>query len=378
MRSRVKVRRTSCRFGARVCSSLPALTLSVASAIGLVDSQQVAAAPVLDAQLTQTCAGCGLAGPPFPTLGGVFVSAAPPQFNKNLFQSHSWPIRQSVVVFPPMGSAETLYVRGGTARVQGRAIAVPGGLGILAQNNVTAASMEENAASSGTVASHAQARFQLNDNLITGPLPPGTTIPVTLNLLVNGLISVNAAGTGGFGGTVSRADLLLDFTLAGARHVGTIQLQMTNQLSGSGVTVNGTGLLEGLEGEVLTGNLNAHIPISLTLALPFSAPVNVPFSTDFFGRAQTSGSFNLGAIEGGWLHHTGGLVNVAHTVSFPTGSPVLDLPAGFTFNSVDGQVVDNMWQGSLVPEPASWLLMSLGLAMAVFRCRQRLTRHSDC
>ena len=382
---RVEARLMSCLFGARVSRILPVLTLVVAIAIGLASSERVAAAPVLHAELTQTCAGCGLAGPPFPTLGGKFVSAVPAHLDQNLFQLNHWPIRQQVVVFPPTGSAETHYVQGGTVGVQGRAIAVPGGIGLLAQNAITAQTFEENASSFGTVASHAQARFRVDNNMVTGSAPAGTRVPALLNLPVRGFIGVNASGAGGFGGTYAQADLLVDVILPGARHVGTLQLRITNQSSGRDVTVNGSGFLEGLEAEVEIDNplfpLGAQIPISLDLALPFSPPVNSPFVIDVFGRAQTVGSFNLSAAEGGWLHHMGGLIDFVDTVSFPNGSPVLDLPVGFTFNSVDGRVVDNMWLGSVaaVPEPTTWLLMSLGLATAVLRCKQRRPdRHSEC
>ena len=382
---RLEVCWASCTFGARISNILPVLTLVVASAIGLAASPRVAAAPVLQAELTQICAGCGLAGPPFPTLGGRFVSGAPAHLDKNLFELNRWPVRQTVVVFPPTGSAETHYLQAGTVEVQGRAIAVPGGLGLLAHNTITAQTFEENASSTGTVASHAQARFRTDTNTVGGSGAPGTRVPALLNLPVRGFIGVNASGTGGFGGTFAQADLLVDVTLPGARHVGTIQLRINNQRPGTDLTVDGSGFLEGLEAQVEIDNplfpLDAQIPISLDLALPFSAPVNAPFVIDVFARAQTVGSFNLAALEDGWTHHMGALIDFVDTVSFPTGSPVLDLPAGFTFNSVDGLVVDNRWLGSVpqIPEPASSLLMSLGLAMAVLHCRRRRRdRHSAC
>jgi hypothetical protein len=293
----------------------------------------------------------------------------PAHLNQNLFQLNDWPIRQQVISFPPTGSAVTSYLQGGTVEVQGRAIATPGGFGLLAQNTVTAQTFEENASSSGTVASHAQARFRTDTNMVTGPNP----ITTPLNLHMEGFIGVNASGTGGFGGTVAQADLLLDVTLPGARHIGTIELRITNERSGRQVTVDGSGFLEGLEGAVEIDNplfpLGAQIPIALDLKLPFSPPLNSAFVIDVFGRAQTTGGFSLSAAEGGWTHHTGGLIDLVNTVSFPTGSPVLDLPAGYTFNSVDGQVVDNMWLGSLpaVPEPETWLLMGFGFAMTVLR-----------
>lgn len=47
---------------------LRVLALIAAGAGGLATAPGAGAAPVLHADLTRTCAGCGLAGPPFPTL----------------------------------------------------------------------------------------------------------------------------------------------------------------------------------------------------------------------------------------------------------------------------------------------------------------------
>jgi hypothetical protein len=246
----------------------------------------------------------------------------------------------------------------------------------LAQDSITAQSLEENASSSGTIGSHAEARFRVDNNVVTGPAPTGTLVPATLNLNVRAFIGVNASGTGGFGGTVAQADLLLDVSLPGSRHVGAFLLSIGNQRPGPDLAFGGTGLFEALEADVEVDNpsflLSAQVPISLDLALAFSAPVNTPFTMDVFERAQTLGGFNLSAAEGGWTHHVGGLIDFVDTVSFPTGSRVMDLPAGFTFNSVDGLVIDNIWLGApAIPEPTTWLLMSLGLAMAGVRCRRR-------
>ena len=54
----------------------------------------------------------------------------------------------------------------------------------------------------------------------------------------------------------------------------------------------------------------------------------------------------------------------------------MDLPSGFTFNSVDGRVVDNRWLGGVapppgdvrgVPEPPIWFLVGLGLMGIMLR-----------
>jgi hypothetical protein len=69
----------------------------------------------------------------------------------------------------------------------------------------------------------------------------------------------------------------------------------------------------------------------------------------------------------------------ADTLTFSRSGPVFTLPAGYTVNSVSGNIVDNSWSDprnpATVPEPATLVMMLAGGAMvAVVRRRARARR----
>jgi len=58
--------------------------------------------------------------------------------------------------------------------------------------------------------------------------------------------------------------------------------------------------------------------------------------------------------------------NTPFGLSFSQRGPVFNLPAGWTANSLDGSIVNNM----LVPEPSTWVLIAIPLmGLAVTRRR---------
>jgi hypothetical protein len=62
-----------------------------------------------------------------------------------------------------------------------------------------------------------------------------------------------------------------------------------------------------------------------------------------------------------------------NTISFATSGPVFDLPSGFTANSAQGNIVNNLFflpGATAVPEPAMLALLAFGLAGLGF-CRRR-------
>jgi hypothetical protein len=73
------------------------------------------------------------------------------------------------------------------------------------------------------------------------------------------------------------------------------------------------------------------------------------------------------SVTGGDLSCSAG-ADASHTLAFPIGSPVFNLPAGWTANSLDGSIVNDMFVP--VPEPATGLLVMGGvLGLAVSRRR---------
>jgi hypothetical protein len=61
-------------------------------------------------------------------------------------------------------------------------------------------------------------------------------------------------------------------------------------------------------------------------------------------------------------------------LNFPTDGPVFDLPDGFSVNSVDAEVVDNLFVGTppiFVPEPNAALMMAVGAGVLTLLQRAR-------
>jgi hypothetical protein len=66
---------------------------------------------------------------------------------------------------------------------------------------------------------------------------------------------------------------------------------------------------------------------------------------------------------------------ISSTLGFEIGATVFVLPAGVTANSIDGQIVNNVFVGAAVPEPATAVLLASGVAaLAVVRLARRSRR----
>ena len=80
-------------------------------------------------------------------------------------------------------------------------------------------------------------------------------------------------------------------------------------------------------------------------------------------------SFALGAVSAQVQSNSADLLTADALAS---SGPVFNLPAGYTLNSVQANIVDNRWLGgtlAAVPEPATMALMLFGLAGVVCRSR---------
>jgi hypothetical protein len=350
---------------------------------GLATAQRAEAVPVLSAQLTQSCPNCKDPSGAANFTTGTFVSQTPPHLDQHLFmaQTGNVPVRELFDLVP-----------GAPVEVQGRAIALRGEIGLLAESFFVAQTFAEFASTSGGILSQAQASFRLDNNIVSGPGPTGTRVPVQLNMPVLGRMAVEALPRdgAGFGSIGSFAQLRLDVAVSGRRQSGLLQLDLSQISNGpsfpfTGMPIEGAGFFEGLEVQAeiedsidpLTGLRLVpfvRLPIAMDLVLDFDVPNNVPFAIDVDGFASTSTSFTLG-FRGPWTHNAEALIDFVNTVSFPTEGPVLNLPPGFTFNSPDGRVVDNRWLGGDVPPPATpiqvlappaWFLV--GLTAVLLRC----------
>ena len=120
-----------------------------------------------------------------------------------------------------------------------------------------------------------------------------------------------------------------------------------------------------------TGPLMDHFvpgPSQLLTTPLFTVPVGVPitFSLSLATVSQVL-VFDRGAFA---LADTG----FGHTLILPTGSPIFNLPTGFSAQSVDSLIVDNRWlEAQSVPEPGALMMLGgfsvMGTALIVRRRR---------
>ena len=297
-----------------IARALGVLALAVVGMGGLATAQRADAAPMLGAQLTQVCNNCNDPSGALNFTSGTFVSLPPaPHLNQHLFNGQTGNVRQRVLGLPP----EQPFAPGPNVEVQGRAIAVPGQIGLLAESSFIAQTFDFASTSGGTL-SEALASFRLDNNIVSGRVPPGTRVPVQLNLPIRARMAVEALprDRAGFGSIGSFAKLQLDVAMAGRAHRGVLALDLHQISNGPsfpslGMPIDGTGFFEGLEAQAriedsvdpLTGLRLVpfvRLPVSLDLALDFDVPANLPFAIDVRGFANFTG-FTLGSRDG-WNH----------------------------------------------------------------------------
>jgi hypothetical protein len=171
---------------------------------------------------------------------------------------------------------------------------------------------------------------------------PGASVPVELNLDLDGVLSST--------GIFSSAFMQIVLEVSGApRRTAKIEI-----IDG-GRVVTETGLDGDVDFSALLGLAGGGVEIDTET---FTVPVGVPVT------------MRLALLTGGGLGSNGDGVTMNSTsdfdstLTFNRDGPVFSMPAGYTVNGPG--VVDNRWIGALppgaVPEPGSLVLAALGLA----------------
>lgn len=231
------------------------------------------------------------------------------------------------------------------------ASAGPGYLGGLSQ---TTLDLPNGALTSEGGTSQESSDFTLDNIVITGPAGSTSADIVDYSINVSVMGSLSAVADTGF------------HSQAGV----SLSVSTNSSLGGGGgalgsMTVNSAGT-------VTASGVFSSFPVGVTGQTTAVSPVHQARSGDTISIQLILATFAIaGESFGSPAGSAAATADFSHTVMFPTSGPVLNLPAGWTANSLDGTIVDNHFVAS-IPEPAAlWLL---GVAIAAGLMRRRLQR----
>lgn len=171
----------------------------------------------------------------------------------------------------------------------------------------------------GSAMPSANASFATSDLTITGP---GTSVAARLNVQVDGIV-------GAFSERFANSSFVIHVSLSNLQFAGAAGVAW--QFGNGSLSVNGL-----LEGHV-TGTPFQAVAFGTVstpeVTLPVGIPISLSVSTTCVASAEP-------------LRHVVSAYAIgSSSVSLPVGIPVLDLPPGYTVDSVAGEIVGNLWVG---------------------------------
>jgi hypothetical protein len=216
--------------------------------------------------------------------------------------------------------------------------------GTYQKTYVSTGDFSENLSSSGRIFS----TYTMNAYNPTGSTDPKST---SFHLHLGGYLGAETASLGVF----SSASLVMSASVPAANQF--------SQFGNANLSINYDKSITGYSTGLLSGFV-AGVPQSRDIVV---GPFTVPGNTDFTVRLLLGTDAGV-VIRGDTAALGLAVSSFENTLSFATDRPVFDLPAGYTVNSADAGIYNNMF---VVPEPI--LLTPLTLAaLAAFNRRRKM------
>jgi hypothetical protein len=225
--------------------------------------------------------------------------------------------------------------------VAASAAAGPGSASVSAAGGTigTSSSTSTPLNASTTNSADAAASFTIDDVIFTNTIG-ATSFSGSANFLLQGSYSVTNANLSGLIVTAI-STLQLTATVDGGSVNGAYTAEFD---AGGNFQLSSSGVLSGLTG-------GASADVSVEFSVPISGQANTPISVEAIMSINTVASLG-----------TNGTTDFGSTLSFAPSGPVFDLPAGWTANSVSGNIVDNRFVGVTAPLPEPGTLTIFGSA----------------
>ncbi len=220
---------------------------------------------------------------------------------------------------------------------------------------------------SGNTTAEALASAVYDDFVITGP-PGASCVDGSANLSLSGSVFADGNADSALG--YARNAIVIDADAGSGFLEGTYDAQSQTDSSGAllPTSITGTG--------ALAGGPSASYSTS-TSCLPVGVPFQVDFELAVYSQALAVGGSGGGSVD------IQAVTDFSDTFGFSTVGPAFDLPTGYTVNSAEAGIINNVFTlGSppttTVPEPASLSLFSIGLTgLWALRARRQRTKLQD-
>jgi hypothetical protein len=216
--------------------------------------------------------------------------------------------------------------------------------------------------SPGVAAGPAVAQFLLTDIIISGPT--SGTVPVSVNLSINGTLAATTTNTGAGTFEAHAWVTISGGFFSSSDFTGEMEAGSISTAAGTTKSFSATGMLAGFAGG-FPGSGSVTTPtFNLSVGSPHAMNLTLSTRTDWLYSIFTPVSASGEATA-----------DFYHSLSFATSGDVFNLPDGYTVNSVSGNIVNNRWVGATAPLPSTMLLLGSGLVCLGGWRRLRFSSH---